>query len=145
MDTIIWLYSGAISGWWCYDKHLNLKLNKMYINYCKQKMIDCSDFIMIDAKSYYDKTDDLVDFNSSATFDETSRYINACTIKTTHGDYNIDFNKMIQQNSHDASKKRSIKYIIIPQNIYENSQTLTKFFSENMIKGTSEGNVNCVQ
>lgn len=138
MNNIIWLYSGVISGWWCYDKTLNSKLSKMYVKYCKQKSIDCSDFVTVNMKTNYEKTDDFVNFNSEncqsdSDDDKNTQYI----IRTTHGDYMIDFNKMIQQNLHDMSKKRNMKYIVIPQNILTNKNELEEYLSEKSVKGIS--------
>lgn len=170
MTEIMWLYSGIVSGWWCYDKKSCTELNKMYVDYCKKKGIDYSNFIVVDKKNNYDTTSDLVDFVDFSDFDDpvdlhdqsnliksdtiqsniknktnitnttnTINTINGPTniIRTNHGDYIIDFNKMIQKNMHDSSKKRNIKYILIPEEINKNELLVKKYLLEKSIKGMS--------
>ena len=135
VNTIVWLYSGIASGWWCYDEQSMIKLSKMYINYCFKNSIDCSDFVTIDTKANCEMTNDLVDFNFTKS-DKNDVVINNI-IKTSHGDYEIDFDRMIQFNSNDISKKRGIKYIIIPDNITNDKQKIKKYLFDSGIKGIS--------
>ena len=58
-------------------------------------------------------------------------------IRTPHGDYIIDFNKMIQKNIHDSSKKRNITYIVIPKEINKDEVLMKKYLLEKSVKGTS--------
>ncbi len=134
MNTIVWLYSGAISGWWCYDEQSTLKLNKMYINYCTKNLIDCSEFITINTKSDYEISNDFVNFNSDNNLIEDDE-INKNIIRTIHGDYKIDFNKMIQVGLYQNIKKRNVKYLVIPNIIANNEQNLNKYLSDNNVKG----------
>lgn len=75
MERIIWLYSEATSGWWCYDDENNIKINKMYLEFCKNKMkvnaswkkekiekINLKQHI-IQIKQIDNDTNDLVDFS----------------------------------------------------------------------------------
>lgn len=138
MTTIVWLYSGAISGWWCYDKQSTMKLSKMYVNHCTKKAIDCSEFIIINTKSNEEMTNDFVDFKSDTDDSSDDEYYsNKNIIRTSHGDYELDFDKMIQFNVNDVGKKRSIKYMVIPKNIENNKKSLHKYLFDNGIKGIS--------
>lgn len=68
MERSIWLYSGATTGWWCYDDNDNITINKMYSEYCKnqskikkekKKTIPKH---RIETKKNFEETSDLVDF-----------------------------------------------------------------------------------
>ena len=130
--TVLWFYSGIISGWWCYDDVTNENLNNMYINYCKKNGVDYSDFINIDIKPLSEVTNEFVDFNNIADQPILS---NGNLIKTTHGNYVIDFNKMIQQSTNDINKKRKIMYAVVQKNIFENKNKLKEYLITKSVKG----------
>jgi hypothetical protein len=47
----IWLYSGIFGGWWCYNNFHNIKINKMYKDYCHRNNISYVDIISDKIKS----------------------------------------------------------------------------------------------
>lgn len=134
MNTVLWFYSGIISGWWCYANETNNMLNNMYINYCKKYGIDYTDFVNIDVKTNCQVTDEFVDFADFVKTDNQNKLMKNI-IKTSQDEYIIDFNKMIQQNVNDINKKRNIMYLVIPQNIYKNKNMLKKYLLEKNVKG----------
>ena len=76
MERFVWLYSGAVTGWWCYDDDNNILINKMYLEFCKNQTKHCNklvkkktkkdvvkyDQIKVEIKSTFEETTELVDF-----------------------------------------------------------------------------------
>lgn len=139
----IWLYSGVIGGWWCYDKNSNEKINKMYVDYAKRNNIPIKKYvkksndkkIILNNDPYSDFVDfSMYDFdNASSDDDALCDYV----VNTTNGKYTINFQTMRQTNYSNPQKFRSMKKIEIPEELYGNYDKIKKFLINNNVKGVS--------
>jgi hypothetical protein len=144
MERLVWLYSGAVSGWWCYDDENIIQLNKMYTDFCNKKILQTTPPIEI--KKFNNITSDLVNFSDDDSVGSVSTTISNLSnksnikkyiIKTQYGNYKIDFDLMVQINVGDIKKRRNITFLKISENIFNNVNTLKKYLMDNGVKGVS--------
>lgn len=147
-SAYIWLYAGNFTGWWCYDKNYNKKINKMYVDYCKRmnihNNITQNDQNNKPKQKKMKKVDmsksnicfDLVNFSSSDTESETDEEYIDYNLNINNVTFKIDFDQMKQINVADPTKCRKIERIKIPTTI-KTDDDLIDFLRDNDVKGIS--------
>lgn len=164
MEMFIWLYSGATTGWWCYDDEHNITINKMYLKHCKKKIKNNKTLKKkeniydkmgnIQTKNKFDETTELVDFESENFYENSPSFTNLndddiikkFNIKIDYKNnddilkisgklYKIDFDKMLQINFEDIKKRRCIMCLQISEKIFNNPIQLKKYLINHKVKG----------
>ncbi len=139
----VWLYSGIFHGWWCYNEKHNIKINRMFKDYCQRNGINFTDIICkkIKSKKIMPKHELKEDFDLINFEDEEEDPVHEHSIVVDYiirvGDdtFRIDLDKMKQINVIDPKKQRSIKYIDLPEESLGNANEIIKHLKDNGVKG----------
>jgi len=145
----VWLYSGFFAGWWCYDEINNIKLNRIYEDYCDRNGINTKNTnTSFPIKQLTKKTlsvFDTVDFNASlSSIDNDDDNYKNChnnrleyIINTAYGDFKVDFENMKQVNTLDSKKQRIMSFLSVPNETYKNESAFIKYLKKHDVKGIS--------
>ena len=132
----IWLYSGIFSGWWCYNNSHNIKINKMYKDYCHRNNVNYVDLVTekikntkpkLNSNVNTEKVFDFVNFddeNDDKDKQITSNFVVDYIIRVANDTFRIDLDKMKQINVNDPQKQRNIQYVDIPEEILNNKDKI---------------------
>lgn len=141
----IWLYSGLISGWWCYSSSNNTKINIMHMDYCKRNALTYqkvpTKMNMGDPEKKNNnliKIYDFVDFDRNVNVNANQNItLTDYIIYASNGSFRIDMSKMKQINMSNPCEHRNIKYIDIPEMLLGNADQIIAHLKNNNIKGIS--------
>jgi len=139
----IWLYSGIFNGWWCYSNSHNIKINKMYRDYCYRNNINYTDIVTqkikkqkLSVNENTQKIFDFVDFDDDKNDNEiTNNTVVDYIIENAYDTFRIDLDKMKQINVNDSKKQRNIQYIDIPEEILNYEDKIISYLKEFGVKG----------
>ena len=142
----IWLYSGIFSGWWCYNSSHNIKINKMYEDYCHRNNINYIDIITekikrteskLNINANTEKVFDFVNFDDEDNENNKtiSNYVVDYIIRVSNDTFRIDLDKMKQINVNNPQKQRNIQYIDIPEEILNNKNKIILHLKGIGVKG----------
>ena len=142
----IWIYAGVFTGWWCYDDVQNMKINRIYKDYCirnninDEKIFGTTDLSSVVPKILSKKNlyvSDPVNFDNNIIIctNNENKYDIDYIISMSDDDYRIDFENMKQINISDPKKQKSIKQICIPYEIYIDQIAFVKYLKNYDVKG----------
>jgi len=135
IDSVVWLYSSNVyNKWWGYDHNSNILLERLYQQFnghfvnshtntnTNTNTTQLPNVQTFNGPSVYNSfqlpisSDMDVDFGHSDNTNNSMPVVLPYIINIGSQTYNIDFDTLVQCSSHDPSKKRTIKRIIIPPN-----------------------------
>jgi len=137
----VWLYSGFFTGWWCYDEVNNKKLNIIYNDYCTRNNIITNyneQSLPLKTGNLKPEAFDTIDFNMIAHCTDNFNIGDTnmdYTVSTDHGDLKIDFENMKQIDMTNFQKQRSINFIYVPIDMYDDIDTYIKYLKQRGVIG----------
>ncbi len=144
---IIWIYAGVFAGWWCYDNIHNIKINRIYKDYCMRNNIN-NDINLKQSTDPLTTMPKIMSKKNLSVFEPVNFDCNTSVytddgddfdyiINTQHGDFRIDFENMRQIDVSNHKKQRNIKQIYVPHKIYINNTTFVKYMKKYDVRGIS--------